>query len=919
MARKSRKNMMPQAAVQEAVQQNEKELLRTAAYARLSVENGGHETEDSLHTQILQIHNYIRENPELTLTDTYADNGFTGTRFDRPEFERMMQDVRTGKIQCIVVKDLSRFGRDYIETGSYLETIFPMLHVRFIAINDDFDNIRQSDVDSLAVPIKNMVNSLYAKDISKKISLSYQMRREKGIPTSWCTPYGYQLNQQGNKFEATEDAKWVKLIYQWYLAGVSTNEIARRLEFLEVARPNERLNRKLHEGDDPTYNKWHPSTVLRILNSSAYIGELVSGKTQTASYKGIGLHPVEKKEWHIVENAHEAIILKSDFEKVQARREQNKEKRERAMARSKATREKCYNHLSGMVYCGCCRRNMTFERRVHGTVKETHYGVFICKRKKNTTPCAYHAVPEKMLMMVAMDQIHHLVSTMCEEEKLVKDMMRGSNLDSARSIKMKEKSILFRIHEAEERRLRLYEDYKAEILDEDEYSQLKEHYIAEKQRLEHELQKQRQRALELEKRIKICDAQMERMKLNNGTPGIEVAVSNLVNNMYSRDIAKKVRAALETNWKNGKATCTNVPFGYVWNKKGGRRWEIEPEAAASVKKVFELALSGRNTTQIAYGMNELNLPTPGLYAKRKNLMMGSNPIIAPDSEMLWNAAIVWRILRRYEYTGALVMGKRKKIDVNTTSIRTLPEDKWIIAENAHEAIVTKDEYYQAQKAIRNVTPIQYKVGDDFALKGKICCGNCKRQLRHEKQYGEMVFCCGYKRAAGKFSKCYGGYYREYSVNAKVARAIKTVFYALDVVNQGMQEKQSITVRCMDIEDLEKQAEAIRVEQIKLYESYADGVLLRDAYIEKKKALSEKLAALQDNIRTEKEEQECADELDEEIRALTKQASEKTYIGGLTKECVDAFVSMVYLYDDQTMKIEFNCEDVIRRALEKYGA
>ena len=211
------------------------------------------------------------------------------------------------------------------------------------------------------------------------------------------------------------------------------------------------------------------------------------------------------------------------------------------------------------------------------------------------------------------------------------------------------------------------------------------------------------------------------------------------------------------------------------------------------------------------------------------------------------------------------------------------------------------------------------VGDDFALKGKICCGNCNRQLRHERQYGEMVFYCGYKRSAGKFSKCYGGYYREYSVNAKVARAIKTVFYALDVVNQGMQEKQSITVRCVDIEDLEKQAEAIRVEQIKLYESYADGVLRRDVYIEKKKTLSEKLAALQDSIRTEKEEQECADELDEEIRNLTKQASQKTYIGGLTKECVDAFVSMVYLYDDQTMKVEFNCEDVIRRALEKYGA
>lgn len=176
-------------------------------------------------------------------------------------------DVRTGKIQCIVVKDLSRFGRDYIETGNYLETIFPMLHIRFIAINDDFDNIRQSDVDSLAVPIKNMVNSLYAKDISKKIGLSYQMRREKGIPTSWCVPYGYRMNEQKSQYEVADEAKYVKLIYQWYLMGVSTNEIARRLEFLEVPRPNEHLNRRLHEGHDTTFNKWHSSSVLRMITS----------------------------------------------------------------------------------------------------------------------------------------------------------------------------------------------------------------------------------------------------------------------------------------------------------------------------------------------------------------------------------------------------------------------------------------------------------------------------------------------------------------------------------------------------------------------------------------------------------------------------------------------------------------------------
>lgn len=398
------------------------------------------------------------------------------------------------------------------------------------------------------------------------------------------------------------------------------------------------------------------------------------------------------------------------------------------------------------------------------------------------------------------------------------------------------------------------------------------------------------------------------MKLNNGTPGIEVAVSNLVNNLYSRDIGKKVRAALEVNWKSGKATSVNVPFGYVWNGKGNQRWAIDPEAAACVRKVFDLALSGRNTTQIAYAMNELGLPTPGLYSKRKNTVVGGNAIIAPESEILWNPGIVWRVLRRYEYTGALVMGRRQKLDVNTTAFRTLPEDKWIITENTHEAIVTKDEYYQAQKAIRNVAPIQYKTEDDFALKGKICCGNCRRQLRHEKQYGEMVFCCGHKRSVGKFSHCYSGYYREQAVNSRVARAIKTVFTALEVVNQGMQEKKSITLQCVDVDDLKKQAEMIRAEQIKLYESYADGILTRNEYLEKKKGLGEKLADLQEKIRIEEEEQETADELDEEIRSLTKQASQKTYIGGLTKECVDAFVSMVYLYDDQTMKVEFNCED-----------
>ena len=699
------------------------EKYNCATYLRLSRSDGDQQESNSIKNQRALLNDYMGKHPELHKFDEYVDDGYSGTNFERPDFKRMMQDIEKRNVNCIIVKDLSRFGRNYIETGRYLERIFPFMGVRFIAINDHYDSAEENDDKGrILIPFNNLINDTYCRDISLRVRSHLDVKRKEGQFIGSFAGYGYRKDPKDKNHLIIDEyaAGIVQEIFKSKLNGMSSQRIASHLNELGVLPPNEykRANGFNYTcGFQAGLNqKWTVVSVNRILKNESYTGTLIQGKRRKINYKVKKSHDVGSENW-----------------------------------------------------------------------------------------------------------------------------------------------------------------------------------------------------------IRVEDNSFDSMKLNNGTPGIEVAVSNLVNNMYSRDIAKKIRAALETNWKNGKATCTNVPFGYVRNKKGGQRWEIDPEAAPCVKKVFELALSGRNTTQIAYGMNELNLPTPGLYAKRKNLLMGSNPIIAPDSEMLWNAAIVWRILRRYEYTGALVMGRRKKIDVNTTSVRTLPEDKWIIAENAHAAIVTKDEYYQAQKAIRNVTPIQYKVGDDFALKGKICCGNCNRQLRHERQYGEMVFYCGYKRSAGKFSKCYGGYYREYSVNAKVARAIKTVFYALDVVNQGMQEKQSITVRCMDIEDLEKQAEAIRVEQIKLYESYADGVLLRDAYIEKKKTLSEKLAALQDSIRTEKEEQECADELDEEIRNLTKQASQKTYIGGLTKECVDAFVSMVYLYDDQTMKVEFNCEDVIRRALEKYGA
>lgn len=160
------------------------EKYNCATYLRLSRSDGDQQESNSIKNQRALLNDYMGKHPELHKFDEYVDDGYSGTNFERPDFKRMMQDIEKRNVNCIIVKDLSRFGRNYIETGRYLERIFPFMGVRFIAINDhydsaeenddndDFDNIRQSDVDSLAVPIKNMVNSLYAKDISKKISLS---------------------------------------------------------------------------------------------------------------------------------------------------------------------------------------------------------------------------------------------------------------------------------------------------------------------------------------------------------------------------------------------------------------------------------------------------------------------------------------------------------------------------------------------------------------------------------------------------------------------------------------------------------------------------------------------------------------------------------------------------------------------------
>jgi DNA invertase Pin-like site-specific DNA recombinase len=296
MARKSRKVLMTAPIGPELPIIRTETRIATAAYARLSVDK--EYKRDSIQTQISLIHDYIQERPELELLDTYIDNGYTGTDFDRPDFTRLMDDVRTGKIQCIVVKDLSRFGRDFLETGYYIETLLPRLNVRLIAINDEFDSSREEDVNSIAVPIKNLVNEMYAKDFSRKVTAYNDLHRERGDVKLLRSVYGYRRDAENNIYIVNPDtAPTVQMIFRWYLLGYTPGKIAERLNLMQVMTP---LRYKMTVEKDETVDDsdaWNNGRVRDILRNTIYIGDLAWGRRRKTLFRNVPEHKTPKEEW----------------------------------------------------------------------------------------------------------------------------------------------------------------------------------------------------------------------------------------------------------------------------------------------------------------------------------------------------------------------------------------------------------------------------------------------------------------------------------------------------------------------------------------------------------------------------------------------------------------------------------------------
>ena len=294
-----------------------KGIYCTGIYARLSSED---KEEDTLENQIYLLKSHVESQTDMLLTDTYVDNGFSGTNFQRPQFIRMMEDVKNGKINCIVVKDLSRLGRDYIETGNYIENVFPFLNVRFVSVTDGFDTVNGDGVEAMVVSFKNLVNDVYAKDISRKIISAFRTKQRNGEYIGLVAPFGYLKSQENkNKFVVDEQtAPVVKMIFKWYADGRGLDYITRTLNEMDIDCPRKYRHRiGITISDRYKDSRWGRSAVKTILTNRAYIGDMVQGKVKQELCNNVCRQYVDKEEWIIVENTHEAVIERDLFFHVQ--------------------------------------------------------------------------------------------------------------------------------------------------------------------------------------------------------------------------------------------------------------------------------------------------------------------------------------------------------------------------------------------------------------------------------------------------------------------------------------------------------------------------------------------------------------------------------------------------------------------------
>jgi len=480
VARKSRVNITEAAPAAAA-------LYNTAVYARLSAEDTDC---DSIDSQVILIENHIKSNPQIKIIGRYTDNGLTGQTFERGGHQRMMDDIRARKINCVVVKDLSRFARNYIEAGEYLEKIFPFMGVRFISVNDNFDSDRDDPTD-IIIMLKNLMNHEYAKDLSRKVSAVFSTKRKNGEFLGTHPPYGYKRSAvHKNKLEIDEEtAPVIRDMFKWKSEGISHSHIARRLNETEIPSPAKRLYDKgvLKVRKDAVTSLWSTKTVVEMLKNCVYIGRLIQGRRKSVILDGKLKEVVApESEWDIVDNAHPPIIDMDLWNQVKAIMDKRRD-RYFAMQGSESQSDERENVFKGLVICGLCGSRMCRQKDVLSDGSLTFRYFCYVRRQNSIQSCETKTVSESTLHGIVHKIISEEIKRTVDVKTVIEDLDRDSDKEKAelsRQIIAKNK----RIGQLRPIRLSLVESLAVKRISEADFVYAKAKYEAEEAQLRKDIE-----------------------------------------------------------------------------------------------------------------------------------------------------------------------------------------------------------------------------------------------------------------------------------------------------------------------------------------------------------------------------------------------------------------------------------------------
>ena len=451
---------------------------KVAAYLRLSQEDGDKDVSDSIVSQKSIIAKKVEElGQDFFIVDYYIDDGYTGLNTDRPDFQRMIKDLEKGTINCIITKDLSRLSRNSFEANYFIEMYFLERNVRYISVLDNVDTGTKNSNNDM-IQFKTLINDWYSKDISRKIKSSVWARKEKGMFLGGIAPYGYKKSIEDKHQLVIDDkqAKIVKRIFEEYSIGKLLSEIVKNLNEDKIPSPNNNSN-----NGETRYN-WTQDTLRRMLSNKVYLGHLEYGKRINLSYKSKKVKYIHPEDWKIVYNTHQPIITEELFLKVQRRKNMNKT----------IKRKKHEWELNGLVKCKECGAKMTlkveYKRNNPTELKSKKICCLNGLNKYKGKECikGSRGIDEDILNKVVCKNIKDILGTLDRER--IKELIKTMQNQVLNKDIMNNKEELTKDLAKKENEIKmLYQDYKEELLDEEDYRKFYKEKVNEKNRIKQEL------------------------------------------------------------------------------------------------------------------------------------------------------------------------------------------------------------------------------------------------------------------------------------------------------------------------------------------------------------------------------------------------------------------------------------------------